>query len=89
MTKISDLEAGIGPSNKSILSMFARGLSRIFAAAYIGISTTFFDQLVAKGKLPPPVKIGARLVWDRFDLDAAFEAMKEVKIETTKNSWDD
>lgn len=88
MTKALDLEVTIGQLAKSILSMSARGLSRTSAATYLAIGTTFFDQLVAEGKLPPPVAIGARRVWDRYELDAAFDAFKEVKAETTKNSWD-
>ena len=89
MTKSNNFDNNNGQSAKSIFGMLARGLNRIFAAEYIGISATFFDQLVAEGKLPTPIKIGARRVWDRYDLDAAFEAMKEVETESTKNSWDD
>ena len=89
MTKATDLEVTNCQLAKSILSMFARGLSRTSAAAYLGIGTTFFDQLVAEGKLPPPVEIGARRVWDRYELDASFDAFKEANAETAKNSWDD
>jgi predicted DNA-binding transcriptional regulator AlpA len=89
MTKFNDFENHGGQSAKGIFGMLGRGFSRTLAAAYIGIGTTFFDLLVAEGKLPAPVKIGARRVWDRYDLDVAFEAMKEAETETTKNSWDD
>jgi predicted DNA-binding transcriptional regulator AlpA len=89
MTNFNHSESNGRQSGKGDFGMFARGFSRALAAIYIGIGTTFFDQLVAEGKLPAPIKIGARRVWDRYDLDTAFEAFKETEIETTKNSWDD
>jgi predicted DNA-binding transcriptional regulator AlpA len=49
-----------------------RGLSRIEAAGYCGISASLFDQLVADGRMPPPKCINARRVWDRRQLDEAF-----------------
>lgn len=52
-----------------------RGLSREEAAAYIGIGTTKFDQMVADGRMPPPKKIDGRKVWDRLRLDSAFAAL--------------
>lgn len=49
-----------------------RGLSRDEAARYVGIGPTLFDELVQTGKMPRPVRIGRRTIWDRFKLDAAF-----------------
>lgn len=49
-----------------------RGLSRTQAAAYIGVSPTLFDDMVRDGRMPKPVRINARTVWDRLKLDAAF-----------------
>ncbi len=49
-----------------------RGLSRDEAARYIGIGTTLFDELVQAGKMPRPLRIGKRTIWDRLKLDAAF-----------------
>ena len=49
-----------------------RGLSRIEAAAYIGIGTSKFDELVADGLMPRPKLIGKRKTWDRYALDAAY-----------------
>ena len=54
------------------LSLPPRGLSRIEAAAYIGISVTKFDAMVADRRMPPPRPIDSRKVWDRLELDAAF-----------------
>ena len=54
-----------------------RGLSRDEAAAYFGISTTLFDRLVGEGRMPRPIRIYGRLVWDRSRLDSAFEALSD------------
>ena len=50
-----------------------RGLSRVEAADYVGVSPTTFDKLVADGRMPPPKHINARNVWDVRQLDLAFE----------------
>jgi predicted DNA-binding transcriptional regulator AlpA len=47
------------------------------AAAYLDISKSKFLELVSRGRLPRPVKIDGITSWDRFDLDAAYESMKD------------
>lgn len=54
-----------------------RGLSRIEAAQYIGVSSGTFDKLVEECAMPKPKHIRARRVWDRVEVDAAFTAMGE------------
>jgi predicted DNA-binding transcriptional regulator AlpA len=54
-----------------------RGLSRIDAAAYIGIGTTLFDQLVVSGEMPKPFRIRGRVLWDRRRLDAAIDDLQD------------
>lgn len=49
-----------------------RGLRREAAAAYIGVGTCKFDELVADGRMPKPKRIDGCVIWDRFQLDAAF-----------------
>lgn len=49
-----------------------RGLSREEAARYVGVGATFFDELVRRGKMPRPARIGRRTIWDRLKIDAAF-----------------
>jgi predicted DNA-binding transcriptional regulator AlpA len=56
-------------------SLPPRGLSREQAAACVGVSPTFFDQLVAERLMPSPKRIGRRCLWDRIQLDAAFAAL--------------
>ena len=63
-----------------------RGLSRDESAMYIGISATKFDELVADGRMPAPVKIDGRKVWDLRALDLAFDAL--VSESSSTNSWD-
>ena len=52
-----------------------RGLSRIEAATYIGISPSKFDELRKDGRVGPARLIDGRKVWDVRDLDLAFEAL--------------
>jgi predicted DNA-binding transcriptional regulator AlpA len=58
-------------------SLAPRGLSRVQAAAYIGVSPTLFDEMVKDERMPKPKHINARVVWDRFELDAAFAALPD------------
>ena len=50
-----------------------RGLSYVEAAAYIGVSTSTFNRLVATGQMPTPRCIGTRKVWDIRALDDHFD----------------
>ena len=63
-----------------------RGLQREEAAAYIGVGTSKFDQMVADGRMPPPKLIDSRRVWDRLRLDSAFEDLPDKAI---VNPWDE
>lgn len=61
-----------------------RGFNRYEAAAYIGVSPTKFDQLVEQGRMPKPMQIDGRKVWDIRELDPAFEELGNIDT-----SWDD
>jgi excisionase family DNA binding protein len=63
-----------------------RGLSRTEAATYIGVSPSYFDQMVKDGRMPQPIRIGSRVVWDKWEIDEAFDALRG---EPKSNSWDD
>lgn len=56
-----------------------RGLSRDEAARYVGISSTKFDDLVTRGDMPKPKRIDGRVIWDRFALDMAFNALPDAR----------
>ena len=58
-------------------SLPPRGLSRPQAAAYIGVSPSLFDEMVKDGRMPKAVRINARTVWDRVQLDEAFAALSD------------
>jgi predicted DNA-binding transcriptional regulator AlpA len=66
-----------------------RGLSRVEAAMYIGISASKFDELVRDGRMPGPKRIDGRKVWDVRDLDMAFDALPDDNDQGQKNSFDD
>lgn len=66
------------------LSLPPRGLSRVEAAAYIGISPSMFDRLVAEGTMPGPKRIGSRVIWDRKRIDECFDAFDD----SGSNPWD-
>lgn len=40
------------------------GLAREEAAAFVGVSPTTFDRMIADGLMPPARRIYARKVWD-------------------------
>jgi len=50
-----------------------RGLSRIEAAGYVGVSPSMFDQMVKDCRMPPPKRVNSRTIWDIRRLDDAFE----------------
>jgi predicted DNA-binding transcriptional regulator AlpA len=69
-------------------SLPPRGLSRVEAAQYIGVSPSLFDEMVKDGRMPPPKPINARKVWDRLKLDQAFEALPDIDG-AAENPWDE
>jgi predicted DNA-binding transcriptional regulator AlpA len=64
-----------------------RGLSRDEAAMYIGISATKFDEMVGDGRMPEPVKIDRRKIWDIRSLDLAFDQLSTENL-SPPNSWE-
>lgn len=62
-----------------------RGLSREESARYVGVGTTKFDEMVADRRMPQPVRIDGRVLWDIRDLDAAWE---NLKAGASANAWD-
>ncbi|NIX75204.1 helix-turn-helix transcriptional regulator [Microvirga terricola] len=64
----------------------SRGLRRIEAAHYIGVSATKFDEMVKDGRMPRPMKIDGCVIWDIRELDAAFDNLSV--NQNTVNPWD-
>ena len=63
-------------------SLAPRGLSRVQSAAYTGVSPSKFDQMVDDHRMPKPIPIDSRRVWDRLALDEAFAALPNDDGET-------
>lgn len=63
-----------------------RGLSRVLAAGYVGVSTCLFDQMVADGRMPRPKQVNSRKIWDRLAIDRCFE---ELDTDDHGSKWDD
>jgi excisionase family DNA binding protein len=59
-----------------------RGLSRDEAARYVGVGTSTFDKLIEEGRMPRPLRIGKRVIWDRLKVEAAFADLDEGARET-------
>jgi predicted DNA-binding transcriptional regulator AlpA len=64
-----------------------RGLQREAAAQYIGVSVGKFDEMVSDGRMPKPLRIDGRKVWDRRALDQAFDALGDGA--DSANPWDE
>lgn len=56
-------------------SLPPRGLRAEQAAAYVGVSPDTFRAEVKAGRMPAPIRLGRRVVWDRCALDKAFDAL--------------
>ena len=69
-----------------VLSIEPRGLCRAKAAAYVGVSPSLFDTMVGDGRMPKPKRVNARTIWDRRQLDEAFEGLPDGN---DLNPWDE
>jgi hypothetical protein len=67
-------------------SLPPRGLCREASAAYVGVSPSKFDEMVKDGRMPAPVSVDARRIWDRHALDRAFDAL--INGGERDTSWD-
>lgn len=65
-------------------SLPPRGISRVEAAAYIGVSPSTFDKLIASGVMPAAKRLLGRTIWDRNQLDVCFDALDD----SGANPWD-
>ncbi len=55
---------------------------------YVGIGAAKFDEMVSDGRMPGPLKIDSRKVWDIRSLDLAFDALS-AENPARPNSWAD
>jgi hypothetical protein len=62
-----------------------RGLRRVDAARYLGISPSHFDKQVRAGAIPAPLQLFGVNIWDRATLDALFDGVPQANND---NEWD-
>lgn len=60
-----------------LAGLMPRGLNRVAAAIYVGVSPSVFDRMIRDGLMPRPVRIYNRTVWDRRKLDDAFAVLSD------------
>lgn len=65
-----------------------RGLNRVQAAAYVGVSTSLFDEMVNDARMPKPKRVNARTIWDRQALDRAFDRLPGGDVTDDDGEWD-
>lgn len=63
-----------------------RGLRREAAAGYVGVSPSKFDEWVNDGRMPKPKRVDKCVIWDRYQLDAAFDRLSDPPA--TGSDWD-
>ena len=74
------------PTFAAVPPVARRGLNREQAATYVGVSANTFDGMIDDGRMPKPVRIGNRRIWDVRELDLAFDALPR---EAEKDTWAD
>lgn len=75
------------PKLEPVLRLEPRGLSRPLAASFIGVGVTKFDEMVSDGRMPEPRRVDGRKIWDRHQLERAFEALPT--DDAGVNPWDE
>jgi hypothetical protein len=67
-------------------SLSPRGVNRVQASVYVGVSPSLFDEMIADGRMPKPKRVNTRTIWDVHQLDIAFDALPD---EVNDNPWDE
>jgi hypothetical protein len=63
-----------------------RGLSRVEAAAYIGVSPSKFDELRKANRIAPPKVLDGRLIFTVERLDEFLDALPD-ENQTSNEDW--
>lgn len=64
-----------------------RGHSRGEAAENIGVGVSKFDTMVGDGRMPKPKRIDGRRVWERREVDRAFDLLESGSA-VEDNPWE-
>ena len=75
----------MSPSGKMGRPIPRRGLSRVEAAMYLGVSPSKFDEMRKDGRVGPAKLIDGRKVFDVRMLDAIFDALPEENHEEAED----
>jgi predicted DNA-binding transcriptional regulator AlpA len=80
----------VKPRNVLPASLPPRGLRRVEAAAYVGVSPSTFDEMIRDGFMPTPKRFRGCIIWDRMALDEAFTCLpdREGAKPASTNPWD-
>jgi len=65
-----------------------RGLNRAQAARYVGVGASKFNEMVEDERMPAPRRVDGRKVWDRQELDDAFDVLPHDGEVAEENPWD-
>jgi len=65
-----------------------RGMDVERAASYVGFGRTKFLEMVDDGRMPKPIDVDGNPRWDRVDLDAAFDDLKERRKDPVQRGRD-
>ena len=87
MAATGTIETGHHKAARGLPLPTARGLNRVGAAAYVGVSPFLFDQMIADGRMPKPKRINSRPVWDVRKLDLAFDALPGDEDAEPSDEW--
>jgi predicted DNA-binding transcriptional regulator AlpA len=79
-------KSGNHPHAERVAAWLPRAMRAEQAAEYFSMSRSMWLKLVAEGKMPPGIKIGAMTLWDRHDIDVAFEDLKLGNGEPSENT---
>ncbi len=66
-----------------------RGLNCELAAAYRGVCENTFRAMVEAGTMPKPEKHGHRKIWDRKNIDRAWDRGQETEVDPLMEALDD
>jgi predicted DNA-binding transcriptional regulator AlpA len=76
-------------TNRVELHFAPRAMRLEHAAAYLSMSQSSFLRLIEERAMPAPTKIKGMTVWDRHDLDDAFEELKRGGARKSRNTIDE
>lgn len=64
------------------------GMNRVQAADHIGVSTTLFEEMVKDGRMPKPKRANTKPLWNRIEIERAFEDLPEPEEKDPTDPWD-